>query len=63
MECNFPCYVGVFFPNPCCLDFDIVSKMYFDRGVWDNRSCFYEIGFLNGPPTFYSHNRKISSWS
>lgn len=58
MEANKP-YYNCCYPNCICWEFDNIWKMYFDRGIWDMRSCMYKIGCLAGPATFYSNNRKL----
>lgn len=51
-------WCGCIPPNCCCLSSDKVTKVYFDRGVFDRQMCcFNDIGGITaytGPPTVYS---------
>lgn len=57
IEWNSPYYCFPLIPL-CSPDFDVIGKMYFDRGIWDRRSCMHQIGCISGTPTFFSHNSK-----
>lgn len=35
----------------CCFGVDVISKSYFDRGIYDQQNMFWLTGFLNGAPS------------
>lgn len=69
--CGFVCPIGIPYvtgdnfagafqvcaipPNCCCPGSDNVSKVYFDRGMFDHQSCCWTIGFFGGAPKFHAN--------
>ena len=45
-------------PNACCQGADDITKVYFDRGMFDRQSCCWSIGFFSGAPKFHANEIK-----
>jgi hypothetical protein len=45
-------------PNCCCPGFDTVTKVYFDRGMFDRQSCWWRMGFCSGEPQMFPNEVK-----
>ena len=42
-------------PNFCCPGADNITKMYFDRGMFDQQNCCWNMKFYSGTPLFYAN--------
>lgn len=40
-------------PNPCCPGADNITKVYFDRGMFDRQNCCFSSGCLDGIPKMH----------
>jgi hypothetical protein len=47
--CTGPC---------CCTGVDLIRKHYYDRGIFDQQSCFRSIGCIRGTPKVFAGEGK-----
>jgi len=51
-------YEDSFSINSCCFNVDFIQKFHFDRGVYEQKSCCWDIGCFNGAPAPHANQIK-----
>mmetsp|Transcript_933 Transcript_933/g.1570 ORF Transcript_933/g.1570 Transcript_933/m.1570 type:complete len:204 (-) Transcript_933:83-694(-) len=56
VEYNTPSTCLLIPPNMFCRGTDMISKVYFDRGIWYDEGVCHKTGCVSGTPKFYVNN-------